>query len=102
MWKSTNNPETKAEQSCQVNKNISKADSLLNGKHGYLHEIDEVNMICWVKFYEDIGNIARFREKSRPKTACDKATPIYLWKQPVSFHLISINLQSQLVLFTQL
>ena len=70
-----------------LTKNISKADLLLNGKRGYLHEIDEDKMICWVKFYEDIGNIARFREKSRPKTACDKATPIYLWKQPVSFHL---------------
>ena len=70
-----------------LTKNISKADNLLNGKRGYLHEVDEVNHICWVRFYEDIGNIARFKEKSKPKTPCDKATPIYFWKQPVSFHL---------------
>jgi hypothetical protein len=70
-----------------LTKNISKPDGLLNGKRGYVHEVDESNDIIWVKFQEDIGNIARMKEKLRPKRKCDKAVPIYLWKNTVSFHL---------------
>ena len=70
-----------------LTKNISKPDGLLNGKKGYIHEIDESKGICWIKFQENIGNIARMKEKSRPKKFCQDAVPIYLWKNTVSFHL---------------
>ena len=70
-----------------LTKNISKSDGLLNGKRGFVHEIDETNGIVWVVFQEDIGNIARIKEKRKPKNYCDKATPIYLWKQVVNFPL---------------
>ena len=70
-----------------LTKNISKADGLLNGKRGYVHEVDESNQIIWVHFHEDIGNIARMKEKVRPKNKSEKAVPIYLWKTSVSFHL---------------
>ena len=70
-----------------LTKNISKPDGLLNGKRGYVHEIDESKGIIWIAFQEDIGNIARMKEKSRPKKYCEKAVPIYLWKSTVSFHL---------------
>ena len=70
-----------------LTKNISKADGLLNGKRGFVHDIDETNGIIWVVFQEDIGNIARIKEKMKPKVYCAKATPIYLWKNVVSFPL---------------
>ena len=70
-----------------LTKNISKPDGLLNGKRGYIHEVDETNNIIWVVFQEDIGNIARMKEKLRPKKRCDKAVPIYIWKSTVSFPL---------------
>ena len=70
-----------------LTKNISKADGLLNGKRGFIHEIDEINGICWVVFQEDIGNISRMKEKSRPKVYCAKAVPIRMWKNVVSFNI---------------
>ena len=70
-----------------LTKNISKPDGLLNGKRGYVHEIDESNSICWIKFNENIGNIARIKEKSRPKQNCEGVVPIYLWKRSVTFHM---------------
>ena len=69
-----------------ITKNINKKDKLVNGKRGYVHEIDMENKIIWVNFYEDeVGKIARFQSQHRPKKASSTAVPIYLWKSAVTF-----------------
>ena len=47
-----------------ITKNINKKDKLVNGKRGFIHEIDPENKIVWINFYEDdVGKIARFQSK---------------------------------------
>ena len=77
----------KVDSPVMLTKNISKADGLLNGKRGYVVDVDEKNSIIWVEFFENIGNIARMKEKLRPKKSSQRAVPIYLWKNSVSFYL---------------
>ena len=69
-----------------ITKNINKKDKLVNGKRGYVHDIDTDNKIIWVHFYEkDVGNIARIQSKFKPKKTSSTAVPIYMWKSPVTF-----------------
>ena len=77
----------KVDSPVMLTKNVSKVDGLLNGKRGFVHEVDEKNSIIWIEFFENIGNIARMKEKLRPKKNSQKAVPIYLWKNSVSFYL---------------
>ena len=69
-----------------ITKNINKKDKLVNGKRGFVHEIDQKNKIIWVQFYEDdVGNLARLQSQHKPKNPSKTAIPIYFWKSPVSF-----------------
>ena len=69
-----------------ITKNINKKDKLVNGKRGFIHEIDPQKKIVWINFYEDdVGKIARFQSQNKPKKASNRAVPIYLWKSPVTF-----------------